>query len=31
VRTRDGSEINYRIPDASISFLGIGIAAVQRL
>ena len=31
VRTRDGSEINYRIPDASISFLGIGLAALQRL
>ncbi len=31
VRTRDGSEINYRIPAASISFLGIGIAALQRL
>jgi len=31
VRTRDGSEINYRIADASISFLGIGLAALQRL
>jgi hypothetical protein len=30
VRTADGSPINYRISDASISFLGIGLAALQR-
>jgi hypothetical protein len=30
VRARDGSAISHRIADASISFLGIGLAALQR-
>ena len=31
VHRRDGSAINYRISNASVDFLGSGIAAVRRL